>query len=317
MKQKNIEFELVKSTIAAAVASYHFIGLGREKDADQAAVDSMRLELMKIDFAGKIVIGEGERDEAPMLYIGEELGKSDSPKMDIAVDPLEGTTLTAQAMRGAISVAAFTSEGGLLNAPDTYMEKIAIGFDFNEQLVDLNLDPKENLLNISKALKISISDLIVTILDRPRHAELISKIRHTGAKVQLISDGDVSAVISTTKNYNNIYMGSGGAPEGVLAAAALKTLGGQMATKLIVRNTEEKARCNKLGIFDFDKQYLLNDLVKTNDVIFCASGVTDGDLLDGVKKLNSKIITHSMILKSLEKCQLFLQTYQPNSFYEK
>ncbi|MES1987322.1 MAG: class II fructose-bisphosphatase, partial [Pseudomonadota bacterium] len=280
--------DILKATQAAAIACYEFIGKGDEKLADKAAVDAMRYALNQMNLKARIVIGEGERDEAPMLYIGEEVGliKTGATQYDIAVDPLEGTTLCAQARPGSLAVLAIAEFNGMLHAPDVYMDKIACRISANEQIIDLDETIATNLKNIASFKKTNLSDLTVIILDRPRHQEIIAKARETGAKVKLIDDGDVAAVIEVAMAQADLYLGIGGAPEGVLAAAALKTLGGQMMGRLIFRNEAEKAKATKLGIIDFNKKYQLNDLV-SKDAIFCATGVTSGPLLEGVMKVNN------------------------------
>lgn len=306
---RNLPLEMVRVTEAAAIASYSLMGRGDEKQADFMAVQAMRSSLNNLDINGTVVIGEGERDDAPMLYIGEKVGTGNGPHIDIALDPLEGTTILATGGNNSLSVIAMTEQGKFLNAPDTYMDKIAIGFDFEEQIVDLDISPKENLKNIAKALKKEIDDLVVVILDRPRHEELIARVREAGAKIRLIQDGDVAAVISTSIPGNNtdIYMGIGGAPEGVLAAAALCTTGGQICTRLIMRNEIEKQRANKLGIMDFNKKYFLNDLA-SGDVMFAATGVTDGFMLKGVHITQNGAITHSMAMRASTGTIRFIET---------
>lgn len=295
----NLPFSAIRATEAAAIAAYKLMGRGDEKLADRVAVDAMRTELNKLDIDGTVVIGEGERDEAPMLYIGEKVGTGKGHKVDVALDPLEGTTILATGKNNALSVLALTEQGHFLHAPDVYMDKIAIGFDFPERLIDIDNSVKQNLQNIALAKKCNISDLITLVLDRPRHEELIAKIREAGSRVALIQDGDVSAVISTSSNYD-VYMGIGGAPEGVLAAAALCTIGGQMVGRLLFRNDEEKARAYKAGIKDLNKQYLLNEMA-SGDVIFVASGVTDGDLLEGVIIEQDMITISSIAMRSSNK----------------
>ncbi len=284
----------------SAIACLPWIGKGDEIRADQAAVNAMRNALNSLDINAHVVIGEGERDKAPMLYIGEKVGKGNkSLSLDIALDPLEGTTLCAHGARGAMCVLAFAMPGNFLHAPDLYMEKIAIGSGMPENIIDLDDSPKQNLINLAKAKKCDIQDLQVMVLNRKRHEELIAKIREAGARVVLISDGDIAAVIATTSKRSKIdmYMGTGGAPEGVLAAAALRATGGQMMGRLIFANDEDRARANKMGISDFNRKYLTADMAK-GEVIFIASGVTDGDLLKGVKKHASSITTNSLIMLS-------------------
>lgn len=295
---RNLALELVRVTEAAALSASLMVGRGDEKKADQAAVDAMRnaLNVMLID--GTVVIGEGERDEAPMLYIGEKVGKGGA-KLDIALDPLEGTTITATGGPNALAVIAMAEAGGFLNAPDVYMDKIAVGPDLPEGVVDLDYTPAQNIANLAKAKKADVSDIQVCILDRPRHKELIAKVRETGARIMLIGDGDVSAVIATTASETGVdmYMGSGGAPEGVLAAAALRSTGGQMQGRLLFRNDDEKARASKWGITDLNRKYGLFDLAK-GDVMFAATGVTNGAMLKGVRRFAGGAATHSVVMRS-------------------
>jgi fructose-1,6-bisphosphatase II / sedoheptulose-1,7-bisphosphatase len=258
----------------------------------------MRRALNDLSIDGTVVIGEGERDEAPMLYIGEKVG-SGGPKIDIALDPLEGTTITAKGGTNALAVIAMAEAGGFLNAPDTYMEKISVGPGLPDNLVDLDASPAENLKALAQAKKMEISDVVVCILDRPRHADLIAKVRATGARIMLISDGDVAGVIATAKPGTgvDIYMGQGGAPEGVLAAAALRCIGGQMQGRLVFRNEDEKARAARWGVKDLNRKYGLMDLAK-GDVMFAATGVTDGPMLKGVRRGGTWATTQSMIMRS-------------------
>ncbi|MEO9899587.1 class II fructose-bisphosphatase [Nisaea sp.] len=295
---RNLALEAVRVTEAAALAASRLMGRGDEKEADQAAVDAMRSALNNLEIDGTVVIGEGERDEAPMLYIGEKVGKG-GPKIDIALDPLEGTTITAKGGPNALAVVAMANEGGFLNAPDVYMDKIAVGGDLPEGVVDLDNSVAENLANLAKAKKMEIEDLVVCILDRPRHSDLISKVRDAGARIMLIDDGDVSGVIATSQPTSGVdlYMGSGGAPEGVLAAAALRCIGGQMQTRLLFRNDDERGRATRLGITDFDRKYGLLDLA-SGDVMFAATGVTTGTMLQGVRKYQGGAMTHSIIMRS-------------------
>jgi fructose-1,6-bisphosphatase II / sedoheptulose-1,7-bisphosphatase len=274
------------------------MGRGDEKAADQAAVDAMRQALNALAIEGTVVIGEGERDEAPMLYIGEKVGTGQGPKIDIALDPLEGTTITAKGGANALSVIAMAEHGGFLNAPDVYMDKIAIGGGLGE-VVDLDETPAANLKALAKAKRAEVADLVVCILDRPRHGELIGKVREAGARIQLISDGDVSGVIATSRPESGIdmYMGSGGAPEGVLAAAALRCIGGHMQGRLLFRNDDERGRAQRLGISDLNRKYGLLDLAK-GDVMFAATGVTNGTMLQGVRRFPGGAITHSMVMRS-------------------
>ncbi|HYD29765.1 MAG TPA: class II fructose-bisphosphatase [Azospirillaceae bacterium] len=296
---RNLALEAVRVTEAAALSASLLMGRGDEKLADQAAVDAMRQALNSLAIEGTVVIGEGERDEAPMLYIGEKVGTGQGPKIDIALDPLEGTTITAKGGPNSLAVVAMAEEGGFLNAPDVYMDKIAVGGGLPEGVVDLDVSPAINLKNLAKAKGAGVEDLVVCILDRPRHAELIARVREAGARIMLISDGDVSGVIATSQPDAGVdmYMGSGGAPEGVLAAAALRCIGGQMQGRLLFRNDDERARASKWGISDLDKKYSLLDLAKGN-VMFAATGVTNGTWLRGVRRFAGGAITHSVIMRS-------------------
>jgi fructose-1,6-bisphosphatase II / sedoheptulose-1,7-bisphosphatase len=295
---RNLALEAVRVTEAAALSASRLMGRGDEKAADQAAVDAMREALNSLHIVGTVVIGEGERDEAPMLYIGEKVGSGDGPRIDIALDPLEGTTITAKGGANALSVIAMAAEGGFLNAPDVYMEKIAIGGGLGD-VVDIDETPATNLKSLAKAKHAEVSDLVVCILDRPRHSELIAKVREAGARIMLISDGDVSGVIATARPDSgvDIYMGSGGAPEGVLAAAALRCIGGFMQGRLIFRNDDERERAKRCGISDFSRKYGLLDLAK-GDVMFAATGVTGGTMLQGVRRFAGGAVTHSMVMRS-------------------
>ena len=296
--------ELVRVTEAAAIAASKLIGRGDEKAADAAAVEAMRAAFDELAIDGTVVIGEGERDEAPMLYIGEKVGGAigTGPKIDIALDPLEGTTITAKAGPNALAVLAAAEEGCLLNAPDTYMDKLAVGPGYPEGVIDLAKSPSDNVRAVAAAKGVEPGEIIVCVLDRPRHADLIAELRALGCGVVLIGDGDVAGVIATTDPDTTIdlYMGSGGAPEGVLAAAALRCVGGQFNGRLIFRNEDEKARARKWGIADkdFDRIYKLEDLAK-GDCIFAATGVTSGSLLDGVKRLRGgKMTTESVVMRA-------------------
>ena len=295
---RNLALEVVRVTEAAALASSRLMGRGDEKAADQAAVDAMRRSLNGLAIDGVVVIGEGERDEAPMLYIGEKVGAG-GPRVDIALDPLEGTTITAKGGNNALSVVAMAEEGGFLNAPDVYMDKIAVGGGLPDGVVDLDAKPEENLKNLAKARKVDVPDIVACILDRPRHAELIARVRAAGARIMLISDGDVSGVISTARVGSgvDIYMGTGGAPEGVLAAAALRCIGGQMQGRLIFRNDDERGRGLRWGISDLNRKYDMMDMAK-GDVMFAATGVTDGTMLRGVRRFQDGGTTHSMVMRS-------------------
>lgn len=294
--------EMVRVTEAAAVAASKLIGRGDEKAADAAAVEGMRRAFDTLDIDGTVVIGEGERDEAPMLYIGEKVGGAPGtgPKIDIALDPLEGTTITAKAGPNALAVLAAAAEGCLLHAPDVYMDKLAVGPGYPEGVIDLAKSPTDNVTAVAEAKGVAPSDIIVCVLDRPRHAELIAELRALGCGVVLIGDGDVAGVIAVTDEDTTIdmYMGQGGAPEGVLAAAALRCVGGQFNGRLVFRNEDEKARARKWGIEDYDRIYTLDDLAK-GDCIFAATGVTSGSLLDGVKYLRGgRMTTESVVMRA-------------------
>jgi fructose-1,6-bisphosphatase II / sedoheptulose-1,7-bisphosphatase len=283
----------------AAIAAWALAGRGDEKAADQAAVDAMRTALNELAIDGVIVIGEGERDEAPMLYIGEKVGRGGGPRVDIALDPLEGTTLTAKAMANALAVMAWAPAGTMLHAPDTYMDKIACGPGYPAGVIDLDRTPAENVRALAEAKGVAPSEITVCVLDRPRHADIIAGLRDVGARVYLITDGDVAGVMNTAdKNTGvDLYIGQGGAPEGVLACAALKCVGGQFQGRLVFRNADERARAKNHGIEDFDKKYDLHEMVRA-DAIFVATGVTSGALLDGVKVEGGFVHTHTLVLDS-------------------
>ncbi len=291
--------DAARVTELAAVASWAQIGRGDEKRADQLAVDAMRAALNALDIDGKIVIGEGERDEAPMLYIGEKVGTGHGPALDIAVDPLEGTTLTAKAMANALCVLSMSAAGGMLHAPDTYMDKIAIGPGFAPGTVDLDMAPADNVRSLASAKGVDPSDITVCVMDRPRHTHLIAALRAVGARVLLITDGDVAGVIHTAEPETGIdlYLGSGGAPEGVLAASALKCVGGHFQGRLIFRNDDERARAERTGVTDFNRKYDLHELV-SKDAVFAATGVTKGALLDGVMVRDGLVSTHTLVMDS-------------------
>jgi fructose-1,6-bisphosphatase II / sedoheptulose-1,7-bisphosphatase len=297
--ERILTLELARVTEAAAIAAYEQVGRGNEHDADQAAVDAMRTALNLCNFEGTVVIGEGERDEAPMLYIGEKVGTGKGPKVDIALDPLEGTTLTAKAMANALAVVAIAEGGSLLHAPDTYMDKIAIGGGYPEGVVDLDADPRDNIKALAKAKGVPAREITACILDRPRHAELIAKVREAGASIQLISDGDIAGVIhcSDPDTGIDIYMGQGGAPEGVLAAAALRCVGGQIQTRLVFRNDDERDRAARIGIKDFKRKYNTLDLA-SGDVMFAATGVTNGSMLEGIHKRGDFMTSHTIVMRS-------------------
>jgi fructose-1,6-bisphosphatase II / sedoheptulose-1,7-bisphosphatase len=294
--------EMVRVTEAAAISASNLVGRGDEKAADAAAVEAMRAALNELAMDGTVVIGEGERDEAPMLFIGEKVGSAigTGPKIDIALDPLEGTTITAKAGPNALAVLAVAEEGNLLNAPDVYMDKLAVGTGYPEGIIDLNKSATENVEAVAKAKGVEPNEIIVCVLDRPRHEKLIAELRSIGCGVALIPDGDVAGVIAVTNPETTIdmYMGSGGAPEGVLAAAALRCVGGQFKGRLLFRNDDERGRARKWGITDLDYVYDLSELAK-GDCIFAATGVTDGSLLDGVKRLpGGKMTTESVVMRA-------------------
>ena len=296
---RTLLLEAVRVTEAAATAAWRLVGRGHEKNADQVAVDAMRTALNNLDINGVIVIGEGERDEAPMLYIGEKVGTGKGAKIDIALDPLEGTTLTAKAMPNALAVMAWAPHGTLLNAPDTYLDKIACGPGWPEGLIDLDASPADHVRAMANHRGCQTSEITVCVLDRPRHADIIESLRSVDARIYLITDGDVAGVIHTTDPTTGIdmYIGQGGAPEGVLACAALKCVGGQFQGRLVFRNADEKARAARLGITDFDKKYLLHEIVR-GEAIFAATGVTKGAMLDGVRHEGGFVHTHSIVMAS-------------------
>jgi fructose-1,6-bisphosphatase II len=306
--ERNLALEVVRVTEAAALAAARFMGRGDNVAADQAAVEAMRSAFNAVQFKGRVVIGEGERDEAPMLYIGEEVGAADSPRVDIAVDPLEGTTIVATGGNNALAVIAIADEGGFLHAPDTYMQKLAVG-PKAKGAIDIKASPTENLRRIAKALKVYIEDLCVVILDRPRHRDLIDECRTAGARIKLIGDGDVAAAIATAKEGTdvNVLMGTGGAPEGVLAAAALKCLGGDFQGILKYRNKEEAERGKAMGIDDPNKVYQLEDLART-EVMFAATGVTFGNFLRGVQFFSGGANTYSVVMRSKSRTVRFIET---------
>ncbi|MGC8201990.1 class II fructose-bisphosphatase [Aliiroseovarius sp. PTFE2010] len=291
---------LARVSEAAAMASAKLVGRGDEKAADQAAVNAMRDQLNMLDIQGVVVIGEGERDEAPMLFIGEEVGTGKGPAVDIALDPLEGTTLTAKDMPNALTVIAMAPRGTLLHAPDVYMDKLAIGPGYNKNVVSLDMSPKERVAALAKARGCNDDDITVCVLERPRHENMIEELRSTGAAIRLITDGDVAGVIHCAEHEItgiDMYMGSGGAPEGVLAASALKCMGGQMWGKLLFRNDDERARAAKAGITDLDRVYSRDELV-TQDVIFAATGVTDGSVVKGIKREPGFLETETILMRS-------------------
>ncbi len=307
-----LALEAVRVTEAAAIRAYELIGRGDERAADQAAVEGMRWAFNALPIDGTVVIGEGERDEAPMLFIGEKVGAGGIP-VDIALDPLEGTTLTAKGLPNAIAVMAMAEAGTLLNAPDTYMDKIAIGPGFPEGTIDLDADPAENIISLARAKGVRPHEIQALVLDRTRHEKIIASIRSTGAAVQLITDGDVAGVIATTDSAHtgiDIYIGQGGAPEGVLAAAALRCVGGQLQTRLVFRNDDERLRAAKWGITDLNRKYMLEDLAR-GDVVFSATGVTDGSMLDGVRLENGFVTTHSVVMRSATRTVRWVKMRHP------
>jgi fructose-1,6-bisphosphatase II / sedoheptulose-1,7-bisphosphatase len=298
--ERALAIEIARVTERAAVAAAHLRGRGAEKKSDQAAVDAMRRELGSLPIDGTVVIGEGEMDEAPMLFIGEKVGTKAGPKVDIAVDPLEGTTLCAKNMPGAIATLAMADDGALLHAPDIYMDKIAIGPGYPKNVVDLDAPADQNILALAKAKGVKPAEITAMVLDRPRHADIIAAIRKVGAAVSLISDGDVASVIHTAepdKTGIDIYLGIGGAPEGVLAAAALRCIGGQMQTRLVVDTEEKRERVAKMGIKDPRKKYQIEDMVR-GDCLFAATGVTDGRMLRGVRFGDGVIETETIVMRS-------------------
>ena len=305
-----LTLEIARVTEAAAIAAARLCGCGDEVAADQAAVDAMRQELNRLPIRGRIVIGEGERDEAPMLYIGEEVGLGEGPEVDIAVDPLEGTTICAKAEPNSLAVVAFAEKGSLLYAPDIYMEKIAIGPGFQPGLVDLDASPKDNLNALAKARGVPIAEITACILDRPRHAKLIESVRNAGAAIRLIGDGDIAGVIHTANADEtgiDIYMGIGGAPEGVLAAAALRCIGGQIQARLHATSDQHRARVAEIGIKDIDQKYTLDDLA-SGDVLFAATGVTSGSMLQGVRVRAGATRTETVVMRARTRTVRWIKT---------
>jgi len=297
---RSLVLELVRVTERAAIASAGWRGKGDEKAADAAAVEAMRTELSNVHIHGRIVIGEGERDEAPMLFIGEEVGAGDGPDVDIAVDPLEGTTLCAKNQPDSICVLAMAERGGLLNAPDVYMQKLAIGAGYAAGVVDIDASPRHNIKSLAEAKGVPVSEITVCMLDRPRHAGLLEELRSTGCAIKLISDGDIAGIIhavNTEETGIDIYLGSGGAPEGVLAAAALRCIGGQMQARLMLDTDEKRARARRMGVEDPNRIYFTEDLA-SGDVLFAATGVTDGSLLKGVGLRKTSVRTSTVVMRS-------------------
>ena len=297
---RSLVLELVRVTERAAIAAAGWRGKGDEKAADAAAVEAMREELGRVHIAGRIVIGEGERDEAPMLFIGETVGAGDGPEVDIAVDPLEGTTLCAKNQPDSICVLAMAERGGLLNAPDVYMQKLAIGAGYAPDTVDIDASARDNIRALAAAKGVPVAEITVCMLDRPRHAPLLEDLRSTGCAIKLISDGDIAGIIhavNTEETGIDIYLGSGGAPEGVLAAAALRCIGGQMQGRLMFENDEQIARAREMGVTDPNRIYELEDMAK-GDVMFAATGVTTGPMLRGVRHFGTGAVTHSIVMRS-------------------
>jgi len=295
---RNLALELVRVTEAAALAASRWMGRGKKNEADGAAVEAMRKAFDAVAIEGTVVIGEGEMDEAPMLYIGEKVGRG-GPEMDIAVDPLEGTTLTAKGGPNAITVIALAERGNFLHAPDIYMQKIAVGAGLPAGVVDIDDAPSKNLRNLARAKRCDVSDLVACILDRPRHEELIALSREAGARIMLISDGDVAGVIAATNPASgvDIYLGSGGAPEGVLAAAALRCVGGQMQGRLLFENEDQRERARQMGVIDPNRVFSASDMAR-GEVMFAATGVTGGPMLHGVRRFGNGAITHSVVMRS-------------------
>jgi fructose-1,6-bisphosphatase II len=297
--ERSLTLELVRVTEAAAVASGRWMGFGKKDEADEAATSAMRKVFDTIPMRGTVVIGEGEMDEAPMLYIGERLGLGYLPEVDVAVDPLEGTNIVAKGLWNALSVVAVAERGNLLHAPDMYMDKLAVGPEAVGH-VDIEAPVEENLIAVARALGKDVNDLVVVVLDRPRHARMIEDVRQAGARIKLIPDGDVAAAVNTAfpDTGVDLLLGSGGAPEGVLAAVALKCLGGEIQGKLLPENEEQVERCKRMGIEDPGRVLTMDDLVKGDDAIFAATGVTDGELLRGVRYKGTVATTHSIVMRA-------------------
>jgi len=297
----NLAMDAVKAAEAAARAAYEWIGRGEKESADQAAVDALRTGLNAMAMKGRIVIGEGERDEAPMLYIGEEVGTGEGPEIDIALDPLEGTSLTAKNMPNALAVLSLSLRGGLLNAPDTYMDKIAVGPGLPAGVIDLDAKPEDNVIALAKAKGVDPSEITVCILERPRHQYIVDGVKSVGGRVRMIPDGDVAGAMGAAGLGTNVdmYIGQGGAPEGVLAASALRSIGGQMQARLVFRNDDERARAERVGVTEFDRKYDLSELAASH-CLFVATGVTDGDLVSGVRKSGGIVSSETLVLDSAD-----------------
>jgi fructose-1,6-bisphosphatase II / sedoheptulose-1,7-bisphosphatase len=315
---RNLALDAVRATESAALAASRFMGRGDEMAADMAAIEAMRSALNKMYMDGVIVVGEGEPNDAPMLFDGEKVGLGKGPHIDIALDALEGTTITAKGGNHAVAVMAMTDQGGFLKVPDIHMEKIAVGANLPPGVVDLDASPEENLRNLALAKNADVEDLLVCILDRPRHEELIERVRETGARIMLISDGDVSGVIASVQPLSgvDIYMGSGGAPEGVLAAAGLYCAGGQMQGRLMVRSETERAKCRAAGIADFSHKYSLEEMVR-GDVMFAATGVTDGAMLLGVRRFHGGAVTHSLVMRGSSGTVRYIESHHRLPIAEK
>lgn len=314
---RNLALELVRVTEAAALACGRWVGKGNKMSADEAATEAMRRALDSMEISGTVVIGEGEMDEAPMLYIGEKLGRGNGQDVDIAVDPLEGTNICSKGLNGSIATIALAPLGGFLHAPDMYMEKIAVG-PTARGVIDINMSPTINLQRVADAKKCYIEDLTVVILDRPRHDRVVEEIRKAGARIHLITDGDVAPAIATAVEGSGVDMlfGIGGAPEGVLAAAALKCMGGDMQGRLVFMNNEERDRANSMGINDFDKVYQCDEMA-SGDIVFAATGVTSGDLLRGVRYFSGGAETHSIVMRSKTRTIRFVETRHSFDFKPK
>ena len=307
---RNLALDFVRATEAAAISSAFWVGKGNEHEADKAAVEAMRKAFSIIDMDGTIVIGEGERDEAPMLYIGEKVGSGKGIKMDIAIDPLEGTTITARGDPNAMSVFAAAPHGGLLNAPDTYMDKIAVGPKC-VGAVDLDASVEDNIKIVAKKLDKPLDEVTVMIMDRERHSELIDKVRKVGCRIKLIRDGDIAGAMSPalTESGVDLLVGIGGAPEGVVAAVALKCLGGEIQGRLKFRNEHEKERAKKMGLKDINQKLMMKDLVKSDEAMFAATGVTDGTILKGVRFTSHGAVTHSIVMRAKTRTIRFIEAH--------
>ncbi|MCW8862002.1 MAG: class II fructose-bisphosphatase [Rhodospirillales bacterium] len=307
---RNLALEMVRVTEASALSVSRLMGRGDEQAADRAAAQAMRAALNRMSFNGFIVIGEGQQDETDLLYSGEAVGDGTGPRIDIALDPLEGNTIAAKGGDNALSVVALSSEGGFLNVPDIYMEKIAIGPGLPEGVIDLDEEPGTNLIELTKAKGVDINDLVVCILDRPRHHEMIARVRESGARIRLIEDGDVSAAIAAARDNSGIdvYMGIGGAPQGILSAAAIRSLGGQMQGRLVFRTDDEKESARRVGFADLNYKYSLHEMAR-GDVMIAATGVTDGAFLDGVRRHANGAVTHSLVMRSKTRTLRYVEAH--------